>query len=197
MDQHPVPQNISSYEFRLVGDMTLKQFLQLAGGGFVGLIFYRLPLPLLLKWPLIFLSIFIGIMLAFIPVQGRPFSAWLLAFIRAVYSPTEFFWEQKSITPQPPLNLRGGVPQDGGDIMGNSRGEVHIVESIPIPEVEPVTHTDLVSSPETANILSGLVYDNEGKIVEGAIVEIINSETGIPVRALRSNKLGQYSPSVV
>ncbi|MBI5358389.1 PrgI family protein [Candidatus Amesbacteria bacterium] len=236
MDQHPVPQNISSYEFRLVGDMTLKQFLQLAGGGFVGLIFYRLPLPLLLKWPLIFLSIFIGIMLAFIPVQGRPFSAWLLAFIRAVYSPTEFFWEQKVIQkdevdtsptrthtfsvlkfnifpiielgikrikalfPKPPI-INTSPPAPSPKLgEGNSRGEVlpvipipPAVESIPVPDVEPVTHTDLVSSPETANILSGLIYDNEGKIVEGAIVEIINSETGIPVRALRSNKLGQFT----
>ncbi len=242
MDQHPVPQNISSYEFRLVGDMTLKQFLQLAGGGFVGLIFYRLPLPILIKWPLIALSIFIGIMLAFIPVQGRPFSAWLLAFIRAVYTPTEFYWEQKNITPLPPLNLRGGVRQDGGDTEGNSRGEVFemvikklktlfpkppiintipfpksntpsiispyiggdtsqgevvktppIIESQPLPEVQPATPTDLVPSPESANILSGLVYDSDGKIVEGAIVEIINSESGMPVRALRSNKLGQFT----
>ncbi|KKR52786.1 MAG: hypothetical protein UT88_C0021G0001, partial [Candidatus Woesebacteria bacterium GW2011_GWD2_40_19] len=38
MEQHPIPQNISSYQFRLVGDMTLKQFFQLAGGFLVGLI---------------------------------------------------------------------------------------------------------------------------------------------------------------
>ena len=36
METHPVPQNISSYEFRLVGDMTLKQFLYLAGGILLG-----------------------------------------------------------------------------------------------------------------------------------------------------------------
>ena len=78
----------------------------------------------------------------------------------------------------------GGTPQASFPPIANIQ---------PIPEVEPVTHTDLVSSPETANILSGLVYDNEGKIVEGSIVEIINSETGIPVRALRSNKLGQFT----
>ena len=71
MDQHPVPQNISSYEFRLVGDMTLKQFMQLAGGGFGGLLFYKMPLPLIIKWPLIFVSVGIGVMLAFVPVQGR------------------------------------------------------------------------------------------------------------------------------
>ena len=32
MEQHPIPQQISSYEFKLVGEMTLKQFLKAAGG---------------------------------------------------------------------------------------------------------------------------------------------------------------------
>jgi len=31
MEQHPIPQQISSYEFKLVGEMTLKQFLKAAG----------------------------------------------------------------------------------------------------------------------------------------------------------------------
>ncbi len=28
MEQHPIPQQISSYQIKLVGDMTLKQFFQ-------------------------------------------------------------------------------------------------------------------------------------------------------------------------
>ncbi|MFA6462708.1 MAG: hypothetical protein WCT51_01505 [Candidatus Shapirobacteria bacterium] len=32
MEQHAIPQQISSYEFKLVGDMTLKQFLKAAVG---------------------------------------------------------------------------------------------------------------------------------------------------------------------
>ena len=92
MDQHPVPQNITSYEFRLVGDMTLKQFFQLAGGGIVGVVIYQLPLPFFIKWPLIFIAVGIGAALAFVPVQGRPFSQWLTAFFGAIYAPTEYYW---------------------------------------------------------------------------------------------------------
>ncbi|MEK7164025.1 MAG: PrgI family protein [Patescibacteria group bacterium] len=275
MDQHPVPQNISSYEFRLVGDMTLKQFLQLAGGCGVGVFFYKLPLPFIVKWPLIFVSVGIGILLAFVPVQGRSFSQWLLAFIRAVYAPTEYYWKPENIaqssllntqdetiqnkisvfetsfidkinkfvsgirvhkpfvntspptpspnlgegnargevlktasvektktetvifenepptptntTPLPPPNLGGGGRQDGGGI-----------NEPPIPT--PITQTislalitDLVPTPENPNILTGLVHTHDDKILEGAIVEIINQETGMPVRALRSNKLGQFT----
>ena len=32
MEQHAIPQQISNYEFKLVGDMTLKQFLKAAAG---------------------------------------------------------------------------------------------------------------------------------------------------------------------
>src|SRR3989338_4380812 len=32
MDAHPVPQDVNSFQFRLIGDMTIKQFTYLASG---------------------------------------------------------------------------------------------------------------------------------------------------------------------
>lgn len=93
LQQHPVPQQISSYEFRLVGDMTLKQFLQLAGGIFVGFILYVLPLPGFIKWPLVVFSSLSGAALAFLPYQERPLSVWLFSFVKAIYSPTLYVWK--------------------------------------------------------------------------------------------------------
>src|SRR5260221_3844533 len=95
-EQHPVPQNISSYQFHLVGDMTLKQFLELAAGVVVGIIFYATGLPSLIKWPLIFLSAGFGAALAFIPFEERPLEQWIFAFFRSIYSPTLFHWEKQS-----------------------------------------------------------------------------------------------------
>ena len=69
MEQHPVPQQISSYEFRLVGDMTLKQFGQLAAGGILALFFYVSPLPGYFKWPLMIFSFFGGAAMAFLPFE--------------------------------------------------------------------------------------------------------------------------------
>ncbi|MBI3290117.1 PrgI family protein [Candidatus Microgenomates bacterium] len=92
--QHPVPQHIASYEFRLVGDMTLKQFLQVAGGGLIALLFYAAPLPVIIKWPLIFLSSVSGAAMAFLPFEERPLSAWFIAFIRAIYSPTKYAYQE-------------------------------------------------------------------------------------------------------
>lgn len=94
LEQHPVPQNISSYQFRLVGDMTLKQFFQLAAGAGVGLLIYGSPLPGFIKWPLVIFCVLTGAAFAFLPIQDRPLSQWLIAFFRSIYSPTIFTWDR-------------------------------------------------------------------------------------------------------
>src|SRR4030042_4631996 len=100
MEQHPIPQNISSYQFRLVGDMTLKQFFQLAGGIVVGLIFYSSPLLPIIKWPFTIGSALLGVLLAFVPLEERPLERWIFAFFRAIYAPTEFFWKRTTVKPK-------------------------------------------------------------------------------------------------
>jgi hypothetical protein len=94
MEQHAIPQNISSYQFRLVGDMTLKQFFQLAGGILVALIFYSAPLPGIIKWPFVITSAILGVALAFMPLEERPLERWIFAFFKAVYTPTLFYWKK-------------------------------------------------------------------------------------------------------
>lgn len=87
-NQHPVPQPISSYEFKLVGDMTLKQFFQVGGGILIAFLVWATPLPVLIKVPLVVIPALLGIALAFVPLYDRPLTAWFLAFFKAVYSPT-------------------------------------------------------------------------------------------------------------
>ena len=50
MEQHPIPQQISSYEFKLVGEMTLKQFAKAAGGIIIALVINSAPLVFFIKW---------------------------------------------------------------------------------------------------------------------------------------------------
>ena len=94
MEQHPIPQQISSYQFKLVGDMTLKQFFQVAGGVVISLLFYATPLHPLIKWPLILISAGLGAAMAFLPFQERPLEKWIIAFFRSIYSPTLYFWKK-------------------------------------------------------------------------------------------------------
>lgn len=92
MEQHPIPQQISSYQFRLVGDMTLRQFFQVGGGALVAFILYNTGLPGFVKWPLMLISFGLGAALAFLPFQERPLSDWIFAFFRSIYSPTVYLW---------------------------------------------------------------------------------------------------------
>jgi len=99
LKQHPVPQHIASYEFRLVGDMTLKQFGWLAGGIVIALLFYALPLPFYFKWPAVITFGILGIAFAFFPLEERPLNEWVAAFFKSVFSPTYFIWHKKSLKP--------------------------------------------------------------------------------------------------
>jgi hypothetical protein len=97
MEQHPIPQQISSYEFRLVGDMTLKQFFQVGAGVVIALIIYGTGLPAYLKWPLIVFFTSLGGAIAFLPIEERPLQTWIFAFFKSVYSPTQFLWQKKPV----------------------------------------------------------------------------------------------------
>lgn len=100
MEQHAIPQNVSSYQFKLVGDMTLKQFFQVAGGILVAIIIYSLPLLGIIKWPLCIVAVLLGVGLAFLPIEERPLERWIFAFFRAIYAPTIFAWQKTDIPPK-------------------------------------------------------------------------------------------------
>ena len=96
MEQHPIPQQITSYEFKLVGDMTLKQFGKAAGGVIIALLINSSKLVFFVKWPLIFIFAAGGLALAFVPFQDRPLETWLMAFIKSIYSPTIYTYKKES-----------------------------------------------------------------------------------------------------
>ncbi len=289
MEQHPVPQHITAYQFRLVGDMTLKQFGFLAGGCLVALLFYAAPLASYFKWPLVIFSGLSGVAFAFMPIEERPLDRWFIAFSKAIYSPTQFIWKKTPVkpeffkvvprpkvkkqapatpvdqarleeylktlpttTPSSPLDQQeeGALNQIGNlfqlvslpstltpnvkpalaeevkpgikirklhlplaepqkaptkaaeKTMPQPAPEPKVVKkAAPIkkparvksPTVKPRLSPDLPipAPPDRPNILVGMVIDQEGKLVENAIIEI-RDEKGSPVRALKTNKLGQF-----
>src|SRR5258708_3434413 len=100
MEPHPIPQNVTSFQFHLVGDMTLKQFLYLATGAaiaYLTFVFFAHSYPLL-AWPIIIISASLGAAFAFIPFASRPLDYWLRAFLRAIYSPTKRVWKKNNKT---------------------------------------------------------------------------------------------------
>lgn len=96
MDQHPIPQQITSYEFKLVGEMTLKQFLKAAAGFVLAILINSTKLVSIIKWPLMLMSGGIGLLLAFVPLEDRPLEVWIVSFIRSIYSPTMFTYKKRN-----------------------------------------------------------------------------------------------------
>lgn len=96
MEQHAVPQDITGFKFKLVGDMTLKQFGELAAGAVIAYIFYISGLHPLIKWPLVLFFAFLGFALAFLPIEERPLDIWLVNFFRSVYKPTLYIWKKSA-----------------------------------------------------------------------------------------------------
>jgi hypothetical protein len=168
MEQHAVPQQISSYSFKLVGDMTLKQFLEIGGGVGVGIIFYATALPALIKWPLILISVLIGGALAFVPFEERPLEQWIFAFFRSIYSPTLYYWKKDEIKPvyfapetaASPTSPLLPKPSTGEALPGHPATFVQYIEAAKPEEtsIAPVTEqiTQVTETGERISFLANL-----------------------------------------
>jgi len=102
---HPIPQNVTNFEFHLVGDMTLKQFGYLASGlGLAFLVFTTLStVQPIIAWPIIIISSLMGVAFAFLPIQERPLDHWVGAFFRAIFKPTTLKYSSSILKPEDPL----------------------------------------------------------------------------------------------
>lgn len=94
MDNHPIPQDVTGFQFKLIGNMTVKQFAYLASGVVLGWIFYQLPINFLIKFPFSAFSVIFGLGLAFFPVSGRPMDMMIGNYIKALIRPTQFLYEK-------------------------------------------------------------------------------------------------------
>lgn len=287
MQQHPVPQNVTQYQFRLVGDMTLKQFLELLGGIILAYLFYASNLIFIFKWPLALFSVFLGIALAFFPIEDRPLDQWVTNFIKSIYQPTRFIWKktskipsvfsytpappdqvvvatktikapslptqttptsdlsanesarlssldslfsqqpiQSNITPQPSVDQK---PTVSIRKLGSSSTQASVRATFTVAPIQPISTpapatsptvpaantiifaqpkvvahapapaqpaktVELPATPKLPNLVTGVVVDKDGKLIDSAIVQIIDS-TGLPARALKTNALGRFFTS--
>lgn len=96
--QHAVPQNIMDVEFKLIGDLTMRQFTYLLVFGVIAYLIY-ISVVGVFKWPLTLFFVLFGLALAFIPIQERGMDEWFVNFFQAVYSPTQRVWKKEPILP--------------------------------------------------------------------------------------------------
>ena len=94
MEQHAIPRQITSFEFKLIGFMTLKQFLYLV-------LFIPLGYIVSILFPIPFISTLLGILvggfgaaLAFLPINDRPLDIWIRNIWKRLTSPTQYTYHK-------------------------------------------------------------------------------------------------------
>ncbi|MBI2414751.1 PrgI family protein [candidate division WWE3 bacterium] len=97
--QHAVPQNIMDVEFKLIGDLTMRQFTYLAVFLGVAYVIYTFTLPPFFKWPIISLIVLVGVAFAFLPYEERGLDEWIVNFFRAVYAEQQYIWRKNPLPP--------------------------------------------------------------------------------------------------
>ncbi len=84
MEKHAIPQNIMDIEFKLFGSMTVKQFGTIAISFVLAFLVYVLGLPEIISYPIIFFTVVIGLAMAFVKVNGMPFTAYFNNFLTSL-----------------------------------------------------------------------------------------------------------------
>ncbi len=152
-NRHPLPQNVSGYEFRLVGNMTLKQFGELSLGIILAFVCWSLPIISFFKYLLVGFFALLGFGLAFMPINERPLDKWIINFLRSVYSPTQYLWQKAAVTPdfleKQALPLSQPEPKKETPAVDREKLEEYL-QSLPQPALQPQEEqleTELASEP--------------------------------------------------
>jgi hypothetical protein len=98
MDNHPIPQDVTGFQFKLIGSMTVKQFGYVIFGVILAVILYYLPIQsgfaVLMKVLLIPIVGISGFLIAFLPIEGRPVDVMVGNFIKALFLPNQFVYHK-------------------------------------------------------------------------------------------------------
>lgn len=103
MQEHPIPRQITTFEFKLIGELTIKQFGYLAFGAGIAVILFFLtstiPIPYL-NLLIAAVPALIGIGFAFVPINDRPMDIWLRNLFKRLMSPTQYFYHKHNLPPK-------------------------------------------------------------------------------------------------
>lgn len=195
MQPHPVPKDISSFQFQLVGDMTLKQFAYLAGGctlAYLAFIFLSKPLPII-AWPIIIFSVSLGSAFAFLPIAERPLDLWLKAYFKAVFSPTQYQYFQPKITPE---NTQSRLKTYFGTTLTPQTNPkpiitqpIQIVQKAP-PIPKPATPQSVIPQapsplPSNNELQKAVELAKEAQLIQGEIVKTEQELAQIKAKAVQ------------
>src|SRR3989338_1202672 len=202
MDQHPVPRQITTFEFKLIGFMTLRQFIYLLVFIPLGYVVYKLiPIPFL-NFLLGFSVAGIGPLFAFVPFNDRPIDIMLKNLVKRLTSPTQYFFhkENPSLYFLQDLFFASDPHQSIVDLFLHpqkviapqpAQPELHIkpqVEDVEKPTMQVVEEKEPVKQP----FVTGVVTNNKKTPLPGILI-YIKDQNDQPLRLLKTNPHGVFA----
>ncbi len=95
MENHPIPQDVTGFKFKLIGSVTVKQFLYILAGGILAVVFFITPLNAFIKIPISIICGAVGAALAFIPIEGRPMDVMMKNFLKALPAENQYIYRKR------------------------------------------------------------------------------------------------------
>lgn len=214
MEPHPIPRQITSFEFKLVGFLTLRQFIYIAIFSGLGVVFfYGIPIPLINVAATVGSALF-GLALAFIPVNERPLDVFIKNGIRKIFSPTQYYYQKKNAPPAFVINAQKTSHDRAQDhavaaqklndylnqqkeVKTDDRRKETLSKLFSSPSVSDVKNTQkkpmekIVHNPDVP-FLSGIVKNSKNTPLPGILIYIKNKD-GQPLRILKTNTHGLFA----
>jgi hypothetical protein len=161
--QFQVPQFIET-EDKIIGPLTLKQFLYLAvAGGICFVLFFFLTT---LLWIFVSALLFgIAAAFAFISVNGRPLSVAALSALGFYWKPRMYLWQRTAETPKLPTITTPAAPSQTLKSRLDNLWEQLKTSRAPIPQrekpIEPVITDQAISSKERFEMMRKITGERE------------------------------------
>ena len=220
MDQHAIPRQITNFEFKLIGFLTIKQFIYIVIFVAVGFVTYIIvPIPIV--------NVFLGIMvaaigpaLAFIPINDRPLEVWLRNLIKRLTSPTQYKFKKNN----PPLSVLLNIPPDNSATVSahidsqqklsnylsknnsNKNSKKQSINDLfqnPITSLlgkkpvadkpQPTTNNQPPATKTNEPFISGVVKNHNLTSLSGILIYIKKPDNINPLRILKTNINGVFA----
>ena len=112
---HAVPQNIMSVEFKLIGDLSLKQFVFIAVPLTLGFIMYVFHVNNYITLVFTGFLLLIALFIDFVPIDDRPLDDLIVNFLIAIKNPTQRVWRKNPEFPNILKIPKMLIPQEKKD----------------------------------------------------------------------------------
>lgn len=199
MENHPIPQDVTGFQFRLIGDMTVKQFAYLAAGVIMAWVFFSLPIHFLIKSPFVLFFAAMGASLAFVPIEGRPMDMMIYNFLKALLSPNQFVY-QKTGGKLFPEHLAPVQPKTQKSASSSSQNLQSLLSSIPKAPKNTLDEKELaflnslsLSTPTVTPKPLAIQSIQKEPVKEKEPLPIKNVQTAAPIEV---QKIQQQAPVV-